>query len=282
MGTAITRAALPCAPLRIAASRPFSLRLRELWAHRELLYFFIWRDVKIRYKQTAIGAAWAVLQPFLAMLIFSLFFGRLAKLPTNGLPYPIFYYCALLPWSYFATSLQNTTNVMVEQQRLITKIYFPRLVLPISAVLSGLIDFGVAFGMLIVLMAYYHIAPGRAVLLLPGFLLLALLTALAFGLWLAALNAIYRDVRYVVPFLIQFWMFASPVAYSTSLVPQRWRLIYGLNPMAGVIEGFRWALTGRGFAPESLLPASACGVLLVLLGGLFYFRRMEGTVADMV
>jgi lipopolysaccharide transport system permease protein len=198
------------------------------------------------------------------------------------LPYPIFFYCALLPWSYFATALQNATNIIVEQQRLITKIYFPRLVLPISAVLSGLVDFAVAFGMLIVLMLYYHITPGSAVLLLPAFLLLALLTALGFGLWLSALNAIYRDVRYVVPFLIQFWMFASPVAYSTSLVPQRWRWIYGLNPMAGVIEGFRWALTGKGLAPGPLLAASACGVVLVLLGGLFYFRRMEGTVADIV
>lgn len=283
MATAITRAAVAQAPLRIAPSqRLFSIRLRELWEYRELLYFFVWRDVTIRYKQTAIGAAWAVLQPFLTMLVFSLFFGRLAKLPANGLPYPVFFYCALLPWSYFATALQNTTNIIVEQQRLITKIYFPRLVLPISAVLSGLVDFAVAFGMLIVLMLYYRITPGSAVLLLPGFLLLALLTALGFGLWLSALNAIYRDVRYVVPFLVQFWMFASPVAYSTSLVPHRWRWVYGLNPMAGVIEGFRWALTGKGFPPGPLLAASACGVVLVLVGGLFYFRRMEGTVADIV
>lgn len=280
---ATTRAAVMQPPLRIAASRPlFRIPLGEVWAYRELLYFFVWRDVKIRYKQTAIGAAWAVLQPFLTMLVFSLFFGRLAKLPTNGLPYPIFYYCALLPWSYFATALQGATNIVVEQQRLITKIYFPRLVLPISAVLSALVDFVAAFGMLIVLMAYYHITPGTAVLLLPGFLLLALLTALGFGLWLSALNAVYRDVRYVVPFLIQFWMFASPVAYSTSLIPQRWRWIYGLNPIAGVIEGFRWALTGRGLAPGHLFATSACGVMVVLLGGLFYFRRMEGTVADVV
>lgn len=280
---ATTRAAVMQPPLRIAASRPlFSIPLGEVWAYRELLYFFVWRDVKIRYKQTAIGAAWAVLQPFLTMLVFSLFFGRLAKLPTNGLPYPIFYYCALLPWSYFATALQGATNVVVEQQRLITKIYFPRLVLPISAVLSALVDFVAAFGMLIVLMAYYHITPGRAVLLLPAFLLLALLTALGFGLWLSALNAVYRDVRYVVPFVIQFWMFASPVAYSTSLIPQRWRWIYGLNPIAGVIEGFRWALTGQGLAPGPLFAASACGVMVVLLGGFLYFRRMEGTVADIV
>jgi lipopolysaccharide transport system permease protein len=271
------------APLRIAPSRGrFDIGLRELWAYRELLGFFVWRDVKIRYKQTAIGVAWALLQPFLTMLLFSLIFGRLAKLPTNGLPYPVFYYSALLPWSYFAAGLQNATNVMVEQQRLITKIYFPRLVLPLSAVLSGLVDFAVAFGMLIALIAYYHIVPGSAVLFLPGFLLLAILTALGFGLWLSAFNAMYRDVRYVVPFLVQFWMFVSPVAYSSSLVPERWRWIYGLNPMAGVIEGFRWALTGQAAAPSSLFAASGGGVLLVLLGGLLYFRGIEGTVADIV
>jgi lipopolysaccharide transport system permease protein len=282
MATSISQSVPVPAPLRIAPSHGLSIRLRELWAYRELLYFFIWRDIKIRYKQTVIGTAWAILQPFLTMLVFSLFFGRLAKLPSNGLPYPIFYYCALLPWSYFAGALQNATNVVVEQQRLITKIYFPRLVLPISAVLSGLVDFAIAFCVLIALMAYYRITPGLAVLLLPGFLLLAVLTALGFGLWLSALNAVYRDVRYVVPFLIQFWMFASPVAYSTSLVPQRWRWIYGLNPMAGVIEGFRWALTRQGLAPGPLFAASAGGVVLLLVGGLFYYRSMEGTIADVV
>jgi lipopolysaccharide transport system permease protein len=283
MATVVTQAVIEEAPLRIAPSRGrFDIGLRELWAYRELLGFFVWRDVKIRYKQTAIGVAWALLQPFLTMLLFSLIFGRLAKLPTNGLPYPVFYYSALLPWSYFAAGLQNATNVMVEQQRLITKIYFPRLVLPLSAVLSGLVDFAVAFAMLIALIAYYHIVPGSAVLFLPGFLLLAILTALGFGLWLSAFNAMYRDVRYVVPFLVQFWMFVSPVAYSSSLVPERWRWIYGLNPMAGVIEGFRWALTGQAAAPSPLFAASGGGVLLVLLGGLLYFRGIEGTVADIV
>jgi len=283
MATAITQAATTRTPLRIAPSRQlFTLRLREVWAYRELLYFFVWRDIKIRYKQTVIGAAWALLQPFVTMLVFTLFFGRLAKLPTNGLPYPIFYYCALLPWTYFATSLQNATNVIVEQQRLVTKVYFPRLVLPISAVVSGLVDFAIAFGILVALMAYYHISPTKSVLLLPAFLLLALVTALGFGLWLSALNAIYRDVRYILPFLIQFWMFASPVAYSTSLVPEHWRWAYGLNPMAGVIEGFRWALTGKGLAPAPFCLASGCGVALVLLGGLFYFRRMEGSIVDVV
>jgi len=283
MATVATQTLVRQVPLQILPSRRwFDIGLREVWAYRELLGFFVWRDVKIRYKQTAIGAAWALLQPFLTMLVFSLIFGRLAKLPTNGLPYPVFYYSALLPWSYFATGLQNATNVVVEQQRLITKIYFPRLVLPVSAVLSGLIDFAVAFSMLIALMLYYHVVPGSAVLLLPGFLLLAILTALGFGLWLSAFNAIYRDVRYVVPFLVQFWMFVSPVAYSSSLVPERWRWIYGLNPMAGVIEGFRWALTGHAAAPGPLFAASAGGVLLVLLGGLLYFRSIEGTIADIV
>ena len=283
MATAFPTEISAPAPVRIGPSHgTLNFRLREVWAYRELLYFFVWRDIKVRYKQTAIGLAWAILQPFLTMLVFSLFFGKLAKLPTNGLPYPVFYYCGLLPWGYFATSLQNATNIMVEQQRLITKIYFPRVVLPISAVLSGLVDFAAAFGVLIGLMAYYRIVPGRAVLLLPGFLLLAVATALGFGLWLSALNAIYRDVRYVVPFVIQFWMFASPVAYSTVLVPQRWRWIYGLNPMAGVIEGFRWALTGHGVAPGPLIGASAGAVILVLLSGLSYFRRTEGRIADVV
>ena len=282
MATSISQSVPVPAPLRIAPSHGLSIRLRELWAHRELLYFFIWRDIKIRYKQTVIGAAWAILQPFLTMLVFSLFFGRLAKLPSNGLPYPIFYYCALLPWSYFAGALQNATNVVVEQQRLITKIYFPRLVLPISAVLSGLVDFAIAFCMLIALMAYYRIAPGRAAFLLPGFLLLAVLTALGFGLWLSALNAVYRDVRYVVPFLVQFWMFASPVAYPASLVPAKWRWLYGLNPMAGVIEGFRWSLTGNGEAPGRLVFISAVAVLAVLLGGIAYFQKMETVIADVV
>jgi lipopolysaccharide transport system permease protein len=281
MATAVTRA--PIAPIRIAPShRLFNPRLRELWEYRELLYFFVWRDVKVRYKQTAIGAAWALLQPTLTMLAFTLFFGKLAKLPTSGVPYPLFYYCAVLPWTYFATALQNSTNSIVEQQRLITKIYFPRLVLPISAVMAGLVDFVVAFSVLAGLMVYYGVFPGHTVLFLPGFLLLALVTALGLGLWLSALNAMYRDVRYVVPFLVQFWMFASPVAYSSSMVPARWRWAYGLNPMAGVIEGFRWTLTGQGMAPGSLFAASACGVVLVLLGGLLYFRRMEGKVADLV
>ena len=258
------------------------LNLREVVDYRELVYFFVWRDIKVRYKQTAIGAAWAVLQPFLTMVVFSIFFGRLAKMPSHGLPYPVFYYTALLPWTYFATALQNATSIVVDQQRVITKVYFPRLVLPLSATLSGLVDFGVAFLVYVPLQLYYGIMPTRSILLLPVFLLLAVLTALGVGLWLSALNAIYRDVRYIVPFLVQFWMFASPVAYPSSLVPPRWRVLYGLNPMAGVIEGFRWALTGQGRPPDLLVMASGGMVLLMLFGGLVYFQRMETIIADVV
>jgi lipopolysaccharide transport system permease protein len=269
--------------LRIEAPRGWiDVDFKELWEARELLYFFVWRDVKIRYKQTAIGAAWAVLQPLMTMLVFSLFFGKLAKIPSHGLPYPIFYYSALLPWMYFSGALQNATNVVVEQQRLITKVYFPRLVLPLSAVVGGLLDFAIAFGAFLVMMLYYRIVPGPAILLFPLFLLLAVLTALGAGLWLSALNAIYRDVRYVVPFLVQFWMFASPVAYPSSLVPEQWRWVYGLNPMAGVIEGFRWSLTGQGQPPNILLAISSTMVLLLVAGGTAYFTRMEGTIADVV
>jgi lipopolysaccharide transport system permease protein len=216
------------------------------------------------------------------MLVFSLFFGRLARIPSQGLPYPIFYYSALLPWMYFAGALQNATSTIVENQRLITKVYFPRLVLPFSSVLSGLVDFGISFLMFVAMMFYYAIRPGWALLMLPAFLLLSVLTALGMGLWLSALNAIYRDVRYVVPFLIQFWMFASPVAYPSSLVPAKWRWLYGLNPMAGVIEGFRWSLTGHGDPPGRLMLVSASVVVVVLLSGVAYFQKMETTVADVV
>lgn len=260
----------------------FDLDLREVWTFRELIYFFVWRDLKVRYKQTAIGAVWAVLQPFMTMVVFSLIFGVLAKIPSHGLPYPVFYYSALLPWTYFAGALQNATSTVVDQQRVITKVYFPRLVLPIAAVISGLVDFALGFVVFIGMQFYYHILPGRAILILPFLLLLAVLTALAVGLWLSALNAIYRDVRYVVPFLVQFWLFASPVAYPASLVPERWRILYGLNPMAGVIEGFRWALTGQGDPPNLLLAASTGVVLITLFGGLIYFQKMESTIADVV
>ena len=260
----------------------FNLRLAELWAYRELLYFFVWRDVKIRYKQTAVGVLWVILQPLLTMAVFTLFFGRLAKLPSEGLPYPVFYFAALVPWMYFSYALQNATNVVVENQRMITKVYFPRLVLPLSSVLSGLVDFAIGFAVLMVVTFYYRLLPGAPAALLPLFLLLAILTALGVGLWLSALNALYRDVKYVMPFLLQFWMLASPVAYPSSLVPARWRLLYGLNPMAGVIDGFRWALTGHGQAPAISVLVSSGAVLLILFGGLIFFQRMEGAVSDRV
>src|SRR5215468_5011582 len=258
------------------------LQFRETWEYRELLYFFVWRDVKVRYKQTLIGVLWVVLQPLAGMGVFTLFFGRLAKLPSDGLPYPLFYFAALAPWTYFATALSSATNVVVENQRVITRVYFPRLILPLASVLSGLVDFAIAFLVLVVMVVGYGLRPGAQVLWLPLLLLLALGTALAVGLWLSALNALYRDVRYVIPFVMQFWLLAAPVAYPSSLVPEKWRWVYGLNPMAGVIEGFRWALAGAGQAPGRLLLASAAAVALLLVGGAIFFKRMEGAVTDRV
>lgn len=255
--------------------------LRELWDYRELLYFLTWRDVKVRYKQTALGAAWAIIQPLLMMLVFSLFFGRLGGIKSDGIPYPIFTFCALLPWQLFAHALTESSNSLVANERLITKVYFPRLVVPMAAVLGGLVDFAVAFVVLLLLMAYYGIVPTSAVFALPAFILLAIMTALAVGLWLSALNVKYRDVRYTINFLIQFWMFATPVAYPSSLVPEKWRAFYGLNPMAGVVEGFRWAMLGSK-APGAMLWVSIGVVILMLVGGLYYFRRMEQEFADVV
>jgi len=275
--------AAPAPVVRIEAHRGwFDLRLRELWAYRELLYFLVWRDVKVRYRQTVIGVAWVVLQPLMTMAVFTLFFGRLAKLPSQGLPYPVFYFAALVPWAYFSSALSNCTNIVVENQHVITKVYFPRLVLPLAAVSSGLVDFAVGFVVMFALTLGYGIRITAAALLLPGFLLLAVLTALGVGLWTSALNALYRDVRAVVPFAIQFWMLASPVAYPSSLVPERWRWLYGLNPMAGVIDGFRWALTRHGQPPGPLLAASVAMVAVVFVGGLIFFQRIEGTVTDRV
>jgi lipopolysaccharide transport system permease protein len=256
--------------------------LKELWEYRELLYFLTWRDIKVRYKQTVLGAAWAIIQPFFMMVVFSLFFGYLARVPSDGVPYPIFAYCALLPWQLFAHALTESSNSLVANERLITKVYFPRLVVPISAVLGGLLDFAIAFAILLLMMAYYGVRPTWAIVTLPAFLLLAMLTALGAGLWLSALNVKYRDVRYTITFLIQFWLFATPVAYSSSIVPARWRALYGLNPMAGVVEGFRWALLGKSTGPGALLAVSIAVVILILIGGLYYFRRMEAEFADVV
>jgi lipopolysaccharide transport system permease protein len=258
------------------------LDLKALWAYRELLYFLVWRDIKFRYKQTALGAAWAILQPTLTMLVFSVFFGRLAKVPSDGVPYPVFAYTALLPWQLFAFALTESSNSLVASQNLITKVYFPRLVIPLSAVLAGLVDFALAFVVLLALMLYYGIVPTAAIALLPLFLVLAVASALSVGLWLSALNVKYRDVRYTIPFLTQFWMFATPVAYPSSLVPERLRPLYGLNPMAGVVEGFRWALLGGTHTPGPLLAVSVAAVIALLIGGLRYFRKTEATFADVV
>jgi lipopolysaccharide transport system permease protein len=259
-----------------------SLRLRELWEYRELLYFLVWRDVKVRYKQTALGAAWAILQPVMTMLVFSLFFGRLAKLPSDGIPYPVFVFAALLPWQLFAYALSESASSLVVSQNLIKKVYFPRLVVPIASVLCGLVDFAISFVVLLGLMAYYGIRPTAAIAVLPLFILLAVASALSVGLWLSALNVQFRDVRYTIPFLTQFWMFATPVAYPSSLVPEKWRALFGLNPMAGVVEGFRWALLGKSTSPGPLLWVSIAAVVVLLISGLMYFRRMESTFADVV
>lgn len=255
---------------------------RELWEYRELLYFLTWRDVKVRYKQTALGAAWAIIQPVFMMIVFTLFFGKLAKMPSDNIPYSVFTFSALLPWQLFSHALTESSNSLVGNQNLISKVYFPRLVVPISAVLGGLVDFVIAFAILIVLMLYFGIVPGWAIVTLPAFILLAIVTALSVGLWLSALNVQYRDVRYTMMFLIQFWLFATPVAYSSSIVPEKWRILYGLNPMVGVVEGFRWALLGKAAAPGWSLWVSCAVVLLLLTAGLYYFRRMEQQFADIV
>ncbi len=259
-----------------------SLKFRELWQYRELLFFLIKRDVQVRYRQTALGVGWAVLQPLLTMAIFSVVFGRLANLPSDGLPYPIFSFAALLPWQLFSGALTRAGTSLVSSSNLLTKVYFPRLIIPISAVAAGLVDFAIAFVVLIVLMLFYGITPGAAVIWIPVLVLFALAAALAVGLWLSALNVKYRDVQHLIPFLVMAWMYASPVAYSANLIPAgKWRVLYALNPMAGVIQGFRWALAG-GRAPDTSIFVSAAVVVVLLFGGLFYFRRMERVFADIV
>jgi lipopolysaccharide transport system permease protein len=259
-----------------------NFRLGELWEYRELFYFLVWRDIKVRYKQTALGAAWAVLQPVTTMIVFSLFFGRLAGIPSGDVPYPVFAYTALVPWTFFATAVVQAGNSLVEQERILTKVYFPRLIVPAAAVLACLVDFAIAFAVLIVIMVAYGIVPGFAILALPLFVVFAAMTALAVGLWLSALNVLYRDVRYTLAFLVQFWLFISPVAYPSSIVPEPWRTVYGLNPMAGVIDGFRWALLGDTDAPGLMLLVSVVAVAALFVGGLVYFRRMERSFADAI
>jgi lipopolysaccharide transport system permease protein len=257
------------------------VQVRELWTYRELLYFLVWRDIKVRYKQTVLGAVWAVLQPVMTMAVFALFLGRLAHVPSDGLPYPLFSFSGLVPWTYFATAVTGGAMSVVGSQQLISKVYFPRLLVPMAATATPLVDFAIAMATLGAMLAWYHVAPGAAVVWLPLLILLAAATAFAVSLWLSALMVVYRDVRYVVPFFMQFWMFATPVAYPASLVPAKWRLLYGLNPMTGVIEGFRWALVG-GPAPGPVVLVSAAAVAALLVTGLFFFRRLEGTFADVI
>ena len=258
------------------------LKLAELWEYRELLYFLTWRDVKVRYKQTALGVAWAIIQPLFTMLVFSVFFGRLARMPSDGIPYPIFCYTALVPWTLFANGLTQSSNSLVGSSNLITKVYFPRLIIPMSTALSAAVDFLFSFGVLIVMMLYYGVTPSRNLLALPLFISLAVIASLGVGMWLSALNVQFRDVRYVVPFITQFWMLATPIAYPSSLLGEPWRTLYGLNPMAGVVEGFRWSLLGLNTSPRPILIVSFLASLAILISGAFYFRRMERNFADIV
>jgi lipopolysaccharide transport system permease protein len=269
--------------LRIEPSTGWvSLKLHELWEYRELLYFLVWRDVKVRYKQTALGAAWAVIQPFLTMVVFSVFFGKLARMPSDGIPYPLFSFAALVPWTFFANGLSKGASSLVVSANLIRKVYFPRLAVPIASVLGGVVDFVLAFTVLLGMLLWYDIVPTVNVLWLPLFLLLAVVTSLGVALWLSALNVRFRDVHYIVPFLTQIWLFLTPIAYPSSLLPEPWRTVYGINPMAGVVEGFRWALLGTATAPGPIIAVSVLAALGLLVSGGLYFRRMEKTFADVV
>ncbi len=259
-----------------------SLNLGELWAHRELVYFLTWRDVKVRYKQTALGAIWAIIQPIMTMAVFALFFGRLAKVPSDGVPYPLFAFTALVPWMFFSNGLTQASNSLVHNANLLTKVYFPRLAIPISTVMAGALDFVLSFVVLVAFVAYYGITPTANVVWLPLFALLALVTSLGVGLWAAAINVQFRDVRYTIPFLTQFWMFGTPVAYPSSLLPEPWRTVFGINPMVGVVEGFRWSLVGAKTAPGPIIALSSLVAVALLVSGAYYFRRMERTFADIV
>lgn len=260
-----------------------SLNLGDLWLYRELIFFMVWRDVKVKYKQTLLGMAWAVIQPVMTMLIFTFLFGKVAKLPTDGIPYPVFSFTALLPWGLFVTALNQGSRALVAHQNMVTKIYFPRLILPAASVFAGLVDFAIAFVILVGLMFYYKVTPAwNLVWTLPLFLLLAIVTALGVALWLSAINVQYRDVNQALPFLTQFWLFATPVAYSASVVSAKWQILYSLNPMAGVVNGFRWALLGAGNGPDITLWVSVTISILIFISGLFYFRSMEKTFADTI
>ena len=252
------------------------------WGHRELVYFLAWRDIKVRYKQTALGASWAILQPVFAMVVFSIFFGRLGRIPSDGLPYPLWSFAGLVPWTFFAQGLTQAANSLVVSQNLLRKVYFPRLAIPIATVLSAALDFALAFVVLVGMMLFYGVHPNWNVIWVLPLALLAFVTALGAGIWFAALSVRYRDVRYIVPFLVQFWLFATPIAYPSSLLPARWRVLYAVNPMTGVVEGFRWSLLGTSTAPGVMVAVSAITAMVVLVGGAFYFRRVERTFADLV
>ncbi len=258
------------------------LGLNELWIHRELFYFLTKRDVKVRYQQTLLGAVWAVLQPTLTMVVFSLFFGRLAKVPSDGLPYPIFAFAALVPWTFFANSMTQASNSLVTGANMVRKVYFPRLVVPSAAIMAGLVDALISFCVLLIMMPFFGTLPGVRILYLPLLVLLALVTSLGAGIWFSALNVQFRDVRYTVSFIVQIWMFATPIAYPSTLVPEPWRVVYALNPMVGVVEGFRWALLDAGTAPGSMVAVSAAVALLLLISGVAFFRRVERTFADVI
>jgi lipopolysaccharide transport system permease protein len=269
--------------MRIQPSKGWvSIKLSELWDYRELFYFLIWRDIKVRYKQTALGATWAIIQPVFTVVIFSIFFGRLAKVPSDGIPYPLFSFAALVPWTFFSYGLNQSSNSLVGSANLITKVYFPRLAVPTSAVVAGAVDFLFALAVLFLMMLHYRVSPTRNIIFLPIFFLLTVTTSLGIGLWLSALNVKFRDVRLVLPFLVQLWMFATPIAYPSSLLHEPWRTVYGINPMVGVVEGFRWALLGVKTPPGPMVIVSGLMSLLLLLGGVIYFRRMEKTFADLV
>ena len=259
-----------------------ALNLRDMWLYRELIFFMTWRDLKVRYKQTLLGVGWAILQPFMTMVVFSIFFGNLARVPSDGVPYPIFSFTALIPWTLFSKALQDASRSLVANSHMITKVYFPRMILPVSSVLAGVVDFLIAFVVLLGMMLYFKITPTANAWTLPLFLLLAVITAIAVGLWLSALNVLYRDINYILPFLTQFWMYLTPIAYPSSMVPEQWRTIYALNPMTGVVEGFRWALLGTGQPPGLMTIVSAVVAVILLISGMFYFKRMERLFADRV
>jgi lipopolysaccharide transport system permease protein len=281
VGSAQSRSDL--ALFRVQASRGWaSLKLDELWGYRELIYFFTWRDIKVRYKQTVLGAVWAIIQPLFTMLVFALFFGHLAKVPSDGIPYPLFSYTALVPWTFFSTGLTQASNALVQNSNMLKKIYFPRMAMPMGAVLAGCVDFCLAFVVLLGMMVFYRIVPTWKVIWLPLFLLLALVTCLGTSLWLSTMNVRFRDIRHTLPFITQFWMYATPIAYPSSLLPQPWRTLYGINPMVGVVEGFRWALLGERTAPGPMIVVSSIVALALLFGGAFYFRHQEKTFADVI